>query len=217
MLWRNGRGVKSRIRQYGLFYLSFCCIFESWTDGVSDAKGFQLANDTEDSIYQVLAKSPERGRRFAGGMAAYSTGKGYEAHHLLDNCDWASLGNGLVVDVGGAGGHISFSIAQRYENLNFLVQDQETIISGSSSKVPTELTSRVKFMAHDFFTEQPVQADLYYFRWIFHNWSDKYCVKLLTALIPGLRPGARILVHDVCLPEVGTIPNWREKLLRLVV
>lgn len=52
----------------------------------------------------------------------------------------------------------------------------------------------------DFFTEQPVTADLYYFRTVFHNWADKYCVKILRALIPALRPGARILIHERVLP-----------------
>ncbi|KAL8652271.1 MAG: hypothetical protein Q9226_004340, partial [Calogaya cf. arnoldii] len=42
------------------------------------------------------------------------------------------------------------------------------------TKMPAELADRVSFMVHHMFTEQPVKdADVYYFRWIFHDWSDK--------------------------------------------
>ena len=149
-------------------------------------------------------------------MPACTTGTGYSSHHLLDNYDFASLGKCLVVDIGGAGGHNSFAIAQQYPKLNFVVQDLEAAFGEAGVKVPAELEGRVEFMAHDFFTPQPAKADLYYFRFIFHNWSDKYGVKIMRALLPALEPGARILVHDVCLPEVGTVPGWREKLLRSV-
>ena len=167
-------------------------------------------------MYQVVARSPERACRFAGAMSAYTMGKGFETHYLLDNYDWGSLGKSRVVDVGGAGGHISFDLARRFQDLEFVVQDLKNVVGNRSFKVPAELNTRIKFMAHDFFTKQPIQADLYYFRWIFHNWPDKYSIKILRALIPALKFGARVLVHDICLPEPKTIPTWREKLLRSV-
>jgi len=70
-------------------------------------------------------------------------------------------------------------------------------------------------MAHDFLTEQPVKyADVYFFRWIFHNWSDKYCIKILRNLIPALKVNARIVINDNVLPEPGTMPIFREERLR---
>ena len=60
-------------------------------------------------------------------------------------------------------------------------------------------------MEHDFFTPQPIAADVYYFRSIFHNWSDKYCVKNLHKLIPALRPGARIVINERMLPDLSAI------------
>ena len=70
-------------------------------------------------------------------------------------------------------------------------------------------------MAHDFFTEQPVRnANVYYFRWIFHNWSDKYAVKILKCLTPALKIGARILINEYCLPEPGAVSYYQEKPMR---
>jgi len=70
-------------------------------------------------------------------------------------------------------------------------------------------------MAHDFLTEQHVKnADIYFFRWIFHNWSDKYCIQILRNLIPALKTNARIVINDNVLPEPGTMAIFREEKLR---
>ena len=66
------------------------------------------------------------------------------------------------------------------------------------------------------FQEQPVCADVYHFRWIFHNWPDKYCTMLLRAQIPALKAGARIVIQDFVVPESGTAPFYQEKLSRYV-
>ncbi|KAI0867285.1 hypothetical protein GGS24DRAFT_486087 [Hypoxylon argillaceum] len=70
-------------------------------------------------------------------------------------------------------------------------------------------------MAHDFLTEQPiVGADVYFFRWIFHNWSDKYSIKILRNHIPALKKGAKIVINDNILPQPGVISQWQEDRLR---
>ncbi|MCJ1246594.1 hypothetical protein MMC30_003803 [Trapelia coarctata] len=68
----------------------------------------------------------------------------------------------------------------------------------------------------DFFTPQPVTADVYYFRWIFHNWSDQYCIQILRNLIPALQPGARIVVNEFVMPEPGTLGRAEERVVRYV-
>jgi hypothetical protein len=70
-------------------------------------------------------------------------------------------------------------------------------------------------MAHDFFEEQPVKgADVYYYRWTLHNWSDKYCIKTLKALSPALKKGSRVLIMDVVMPPPGILPNDVDRKLR---
>ena len=70
-------------------------------------------------------------------------------------------------------------------------------------------------MVHDFFKPQPVSgADVYFFRWIFHNWSDKYCIQILRNLIPALKRGARVIISDAVLPEPGEIPKKLESQMR---
>jgi hypothetical protein len=63
----------------------------------------------------------------------------------------------------------------------------------------------------DFFTLQAVAADVYYFRSIFHNWADKYCVRILQNLVPALKKGARVIIHERVLPTLDTLNSLDAK------
>lgn len=63
------------------------------------------------------------------------------------------------------------------------------------------LRSRVTFVEHDFFQTQPLAADVYLFRQILHDWSDIDCVRILKALLPALKTGARILISESVMPN----------------
>lgn len=107
------------------------------------------------------------------------------------------------------------ALAKSFPSLKFIVQDLESVIS--SANLAPETSSRIELMAYDFLTEQPVKnADVYFFRWIFHNWSDKYCIQILKNQIPALKNNAKIIVVDNVLPEPGTLSLWQEERLRYV-
>jgi chemotaxis methyl-accepting protein methylase len=107
------------------------------------------------------------------------------------------------------------ALAKKYPKLSFVVQDLQKVVADGPSKIPPEFADRIKFEAHDFYTEQPVKdADVYIFRWICHNQSDKYGVKMLQALIPALKKGARIVISDNCLKPVGEEDSWDDKITR---
>ena len=70
-------------------------------------------------------------------------------------------------------------------------------------------------MEHDFFTEQPIKsADVYLLRWILHDWSDAYALKILRALVPALKPGARLCICEQVLPEPGALSPYQARSLR---
>jgi hypothetical protein len=77
---------------------------------------------------------------------------------------------------------------------------------GHRRLIPEPVQSKIMLMGHDFFTEQPVKdADVYFFRCTLHNWSDELVVKILKALIPALKLGARVVIQDNGLAPPGTI------------
>lgn len=150
-------------------------------------------------------------------MTSLTGGEGYEISHLLKNYDWATLNESgaTIIDIGGSHGFVPRALAAEYPNLKFIVQDLQKTID-SAPKLESPVADRIRYQAHDFFTPQPVKdADIYFFRWIFHNHSDKYATKILENLIPALKKGARVLINDHCLRDgFGEENLWDEKIIR---
>ena len=63
------------------------------------------------------------------------------------------------------------------------------------------LQQRITFLEHDFFTPQPIQADVYFLRHILIDWTDVEGIKIIQALIPALKDGARVLLSEAVIPE----------------
>lgn len=101
------------------------------------------------------------------------------------------------MDLGGSHGELCVALALVAPQMHFIVQElPRTVQSVDYSTIPSAVASRVKFMEHGFFTPQPVVASVYIFRQIFHNWADVNVIKILRQLVPALRRGAHILVHE---------------------
>ncbi|KAK8034305.1 hypothetical protein PG993_009300 [Apiospora rasikravindrae] len=175
----------------------------------------QIFFATSRSVYEIFAENPERARRFGNAMRSFTEGTGFEVSHVVNSYPWADHASGRMVDVGGSQGFVSIALARQLPTMEFVVQDLPPVVESGQSAVPADVTSRVQFMAHDFLTEQPVKgADVYFFRWILHNWSDKYCIEILRNHIPALKKGAKIFINDNVLPEPGVMSNWQENRLR---
>lgn len=128
---------------------------------------------------------------------------------ILSGFSWTSV-SGIVVDVAGGRGNISIGLAQHLPNLSFIVQDFVDVIE--SAQVPTEIQGRVSFQTHNLFDPQPVHnAEVYYFRNVFHNWPDKKCVEILRNQVPGLKEGARLVIDDFMLHEPLTLGSAYEE------
>ena len=174
-----------------------------------------MAHNLSEDAFAVISRDPPRLKQFADAMTFLHSDPGFGPQHLIDNYDFGPLGEGLFVDIGGSYGPVSIALAQAYPKLRFIVQDRPETADGGREQLPPELKDRVSFMAYDFFSTQPVKhADIYYYRWIFHDWSDAYCIKLLRALIPALKTGSKVLINDICLPPPNIISPYKERLLR---
>jgi hypothetical protein len=134
---------------------------------------------------------------------------GFSPKYLAEAFPWqidGRQGQALtVVDVGGGLGHISRALAEHThpeaKSATFIVQDLPDIVAAGQSILPEQLQGRVSFQAHDFFTEQPVQgADVYLLSSVLHDWPDKYAARILKALVPACRTGARIVINERLVP-----------------
>ena len=178
-------------------------------------QGYNLANHTEDLAFTHMGKFPGRLEQFARAMSLFSMGPGYSPRWVLEGYPWGSMESGLVVDVGGSKGEYGIKIAQKYPGIKVVIQDLPDVVSNARSSAPQNLGDMVSFMAHDFFTEQPVKgADVYFLRWILHDWSDAYSLRILRALIPALKKGAKVVLHEYIVPEPGETLSLQDKTLR---
>lgn len=163
----------------------------------------------------MIKKDPKRQEQFIDAMSYSHLHSSYSMDHLISNYDFGVIGNGTIVDVGGSHGQVAIAIARKYPHVNCIVQDLPDTIAGLESRIPDELRHRITGIEHDFLKPQPVQgADIYLFRWILHDWSDKYCVKILQSLVPALKKGAKIVVNDICIPKPGQLGIAADRNLR---
>ncbi|KAI1453493.1 sterigmatocystin 8-O-methyltransferase [Annulohypoxylon moriforme] len=189
--------------------------FQKWPGSEeSNNTGFSLVNNTDKSIFEVLHDDPARAVRLGSAIKAHDHFPGYAAADVPKLYDWASLGKGLIVHVGGSRGEVAMELAKSFGGVKLLVQDNEPVIKGAKDSIPDEFKGRIDFKANGLFDTQTVEADAYLFRLVFQIWPDKYALRILKAQIPALRPGAKIIIQDTVAPEPGEIPLWRERELR---
>ena len=178
-------------------------------------QGYNLAHQTDLTIFEEIAKHPRRAQRYAEAMSWFNTGPGLEPTHILESYPWESLGTGIVVDVGGGYGSVSIALAQRFPLVRCIVQDRPEVVKDARARLPLGLADRVSFVEHDFFTKQPAKnVDVFFLRWILHDWPDMHAIRILQSLIPALKSGVRLLVNEYILPEPGAVSSYQEKMFR---
>ncbi|KUJ11316.1 S-adenosyl-L-methionine-dependent methyltransferase [Mollisia scopiformis] len=181
---------------------------ERWPESTDPREGgysLALGRGGETSVYEEVAKDEGRMVGFGRAMRFFSEGEGYEVGSLVEGYAWGRIGKGVVVDVGGANGFASAAISKAFPELEMVVQD----IQDMKVEYPG---ANIRWMVHDYFTPQPVVgADVYLYRFVFHNLYDEKAVEVLRAAVPALKKkGARILINDECLSEPGKV-RWRNE------
>ena len=175
---------------------------------------WSIANNARAPMFQELAiHHPKRAETMAFAMETLATLASDSI--VCDNYDWVTLGKATMVDVGGGKGLVCRQLAKHFPDLSFIVQDLQDTANAGRATCPAVFKDRITYMTHDFFTPQPVKdADVYFFRAIFHDWPDKYCVELLRNLIPALKNGARVIISDPHTPDPLTMEPWQERQVR---
>lgn len=167
-------------------------------------------------IFSLISHDTDRVKRLANAMSFMMTVPETSFVHFVDNVPWSpNTQHGkqcsecpkVVVDVGGSYGDLGEALLRNYPGIEkAIVQDLPEVTRTNLDRgIPGELFQRIQYQAYDFFTEQVVKdADVYIFSNVFHDWSDRYAVQMLQNQIPALKPGARILINDICIEDRPT-------------
>ncbi|OQU99123.1 hypothetical protein CLAIMM_04802 [Cladophialophora immunda] len=144
-------------------------------------------------------------------LAISGQGKGTEKYCVLD-FPWQQLQDGAtVVDVGS----FCMQLHAYYPNLNLVVQDREHVIQQAIAVWETRHHSaiadgRVKLARHDFFQKNPVVgAEIYWLRYIVHDWADNEAIAILSRVAESMSPSSRVLIADILMST--TLPSDKLK------
>ncbi|OKL55302.1 hypothetical protein UA08_09459 [Talaromyces atroroseus] len=123
---------------------------------------FQFAYETSQHWFQWVSDRPAVCQQFNHHMSAYHQGRPswmdhefYPVENDLLNLVKPGPNTVLLVDIGGGFGHDLQKFRQKHPSApgRLIVQDKADVIRQG----PIEL-EKVEFMAHDFFTEQPIKG-----------------------------------------------------------
>lgn len=171
-------------------------------------------------MFRALEGMPERAALFASAMKWHAVLPGFSPHHLIAGFPWGSDEELTVVDVGGGLGNISQALVKHNPKVKCVVEDRPDVVEqgrNSLGSLPAEFQERISFQGHDFFKDQPVKgADVYLLRLILHDWPDKYAKMIIKALIPALKPGAKIVINDRVVPGFDEVHYLEEREARSV-
>lgn len=114
----------------------------------------------------------------------------------------------LFVDIGGLHGLDTARLVAKHPELpastELVVQDLPEVVSDQQQHQPP-LDPRIRRMAYDFFTPQPlVGARAYFFHAVPHDWPDADCVRILENVKAAMRRGySKLLIYEMVIPVMG--------------
>lgn len=174
---------------------------------------FNVGNNHDMGQFDWMASQPGQMEVFTKAMhsGAVSLGGGAQAI-FSKGYDWASLGEGPIVDLGGGNGHISLAIAKEHPNLRIIVQDLPQNEKAFKEVIPEELKGRISYQPQDFFKPQAKDtgAKLIFMKSICHDWPDVDAARILKNLVPEVEKGTKVLIIDRVLPPPGRKANYHE-------
>lgn len=160
---------------------------------------------SKGGFWEWLSADPSRQALFNSGMQSRPKAINVASLYKFDE----ELNDGIkddevaIVDIGGGRGHALMEIKQAFPGLRgrLVLQDQATVIQDAVSR---GLPDYIEPQAASFFEPNPVRnARAYYYRRIFHDWSDPMAVKILSNTVAAMGPQSRVLIADISMPLVG--------------
>ena len=164
---------------------------------------YALANGCDGVMFDILHQFPKQSEDYTKMMDALGSAPMLHFDNCIRDLQWSEAEiPKTVVDMGGANGALSAGLLRKFPSIQTaIVQDLPKVVA--RTEVPDDLKSRLRFQAHDFFEKQPVKADVYFMRQIIHDWPEPQCVQILRNLVPALRDGARLILHEIVLLDHG--------------
>jgi len=162
-------------------------------------------------IFDYIAKHPDQVSIFSEAMVGIH---GQEPAAVAEAYDFSAFGT--IVDVGGATGNLLGTILKNHPKPKGLLYDMPHVIVDAPAFLATlGVADRISTEGGSFFDRVPTGGDAYILSHIIHDWSEAQCLTILGHCRKAMKPGAKLLIVEMVLPE-GNEPH-PGKMLDLVM
>ena len=151
-------------------------------------------------VFDYLAQHPDEASQFSETMIGVH---GAEPAALAEAYDFSALGT--VVDVGGASGNLLATILGRHAKPRGVLFDLPHVVRDAPKLFAARgVADRVTIESGSFFERIPAGGDAYVLSHIIHDWNEEQCLTILGHCRKAMKPGARLLIVEMVLPEGDT-------------
>ena len=122
-----------------------------------------------------------------------------------------------VCDIGGGGGHMLIAVATHWPETSGVVFDLPPVAARAAASIESAgLARRLRAVGGSFLDELPAelaQCDVFYLKFILHDWGDADCIAILKRIATVAKAGARIVSTDFVLGTDGANMEMNKRMM----
>lgn len=170
----------------------------------------QTGETTFDSVFgqglfEYYREHADAAEIFSRGMTALSR-TAYPNQAIIAAYDFSAIHT--MVDVGGGHGDFLADVLRACPGMRGILFDLPHVTEGANSFLrQAGLDPRCTFAAGDFFQAVPEGGDACFLKRILHDWDDARAIAILKNCHKAMKPGGKLLVVEIVIPE-GNTPSF---------
>ncbi|KAK7021280.1 hypothetical protein VNI00_017455 [Paramarasmius palmivorus] len=108
-------------------------------------------------------------------------------------------------------------LSKKNPNFKVVLQDQPEVLVQAkeywSTQYPQAVQEgKVRFVPINFLRDNAVEGcDVYYVKSILHDWPDAECLTILQNVRKAMKPGARLIIHEIAISSAGRLEQLAEE------
>lgn len=154
-------------------------------------------------VFPYFAQNPQVAKIFDDAMTSFSVPVAKAVAATYDFSEAAT-----IADIGGGHGLLLATALKTNPNAKGILFDQPQVVANADEVLQAEgVAERVEKLSGDFFSEIPVEADVYLMKFIIHDWNDEQSETILKNLAKSAKPGARVLLVESVVEEDDSVPS----------
>ena len=155
-----------------------------------------------DDLFETNEQKVEYAKAFTRSMHSKSMGPASAWPSEIDLFE-----NKCMLDVGGGSGAHSIWSVLTWPRLQAIVYDRPIVCDVAEEFISKfALHDKIRTCIGDMWQDDYPEADLHFYSDIFHDWTPEQCAFLAKKSFESLKPGGRIIIHEMLFNNDKTGP-----------